>query len=91
MSRLINADEFAKRLNDSLSEYCNAINLGMGERFKLLIEVINAFYKQPTIDAVEVIRCKNCKYFGLNNGLKWCSFTDSTMMDNDFCSCAEKK
>lgn len=51
MSRLINADEFAKRLNDSLSEYCNAINLGMSERFGLLLRVSNAFYEQPTIDA----------------------------------------
>lgn len=45
-------------------------------------------------DAVEVVRCKDCKYWQDNNGgyprneCKWCG--DETPDDADYCSCGER-
>lgn len=48
----------------------------------------------PTIDAVPVVRCKDCRYYQDNNGgypnadCKWCK--DETPDANDYCSCGER-
>lgn len=61
----------------------------LGEFAKFLIK------KQPAVDAVEVVRCKNCKYNGTNNcptfneafdGKDW-----QTLENNDYCSYGERK
>lgn len=54
--------------------------------------VINA----PTIDAVEVVRCKDCRYYNTTNccdGFGWCerSGMDRGSWDNWFCADAERK
>ena len=41
----------------------------------------------PTVDAVEVVRCKDCTY--CNNG--WCYDFGIHMNDNEFCSGGERK
>ena len=54
-----------------------------------------AISKTPTVDAVPVIRCKDCKYY---TG-KWCTkfstkqfdINDIRKADNDYCSMAERK
>ena len=66
-----------------------AAKYGATDDFNLLIDQI------PTIDAVEVVRCRDCKYsFGLvNTGILYCEvnsgFTFSTPC-NGFCSRGEK-
>ena len=49
----------------------------------------------PTIDAVEVVRCKDCKYRFKNNGhsRSGCPIIDANiwMDDDDFCSHGERK
>jgi hypothetical protein len=54
----------------------------------------------PTVDAVEVVRCKDCKWFADNNGGEWfgCALfnsiravPDDAPKDNDFCSWGERK
>ena len=48
----------------------------------------------PTADVVEVVRCKDCKYWQDNNGgyphneCKWCG--NETPDDVDYCSCGER-
>lgn len=54
-----------------------------------------AIERVPTVDAVEVVRCKDCKYhrrvdWGMGdceypNGFKWIAY------DNDFCSRGERR
>lgn len=42
-----------------------------------------------TVDAVEVVRCKDCGAYdtrGCADGFGWCMQCDKGMMDNDFCS-----
>ena len=51
----------------------------------------------PTVDAVEVVRCKDCKlrHEGFYNGLKimvvHCSLNGIPVDDDDFCSYGERR
>ena len=51
----------------------------------------------PTVDAVEVVRCKDCKWFAPNNNGSWigCTFgtrhPDDAPKPDDFCSYGERK
>ena len=42
---------------------------------------------QPTVDAVEVVRCKDCK----RNGTELCPMLFTEMKDDDFCSYGERR
>ena len=47
----------------------------------------------PTVDAVEVVRCKDCKnyfYSSLSMGMK-CRLDGTEWGKDDFCSCGERK
>lgn len=57
--------------------------------------------KQPKVDAVEVVRCKDCEHWS-GNGYKKCRLlstepdqygpgADICMEPDDFCSCGERK
>ena len=53
-------------------------------------------YKAPTVDAVEVVRCKNCKHYSdspYDNGDMMCDRWGEWIFpnDDDFCSCGERK
>lgn len=50
----------------------------------------------PAVDAVEVVRCKECKHYGTSIGgvecQGYCKKTEFiTKKDNDFCSWGERK
>lgn len=42
----------------------------------------------PTVDAVEVVRCKDCTSYG---GTGWCCEHDTCMEEDDFCSYGERR
>ena len=49
----------------------------------------------PTVDAVEVVRCKNCNYFG-GHGMCYCHAADEKgtpifVREDDFCSYGERR
>ena len=49
---------------------------------------------QPTIDAVEVVRCRECIHHvrtKSNLGFSWCGKFGNVMRDSDFCSWGERK
>ena len=46
-------------------------------------------WNAPTVDAVPVIRCKDCKHWA--KGLGWCNFTDLDVEPNFYCAYAERK
>ena len=58
-------------------------------------EFVYFLKKQPTIDAVPVVRCRECKYRFKNNGhdKSGCPIIDANiwMDDDDFCSHGERK
>ena len=55
--------------------------------------VINLIEQAPTVDAVEVVRCKDCKYrYTAKSGLILCTqHITMTPKDNDFCSYGERR
>lgn len=56
--------------------------------------ICNAINKAPTIDAVPVVRCQNCEYFGLNDeNVPYCSnpFGLDDPEPNGFCNYGRKK
>ena len=60
-----------------------------------LMDVAEFIDDQPTIDAVPVVRCRECKYRFKNNGhdKSGCPIIDANiwMDDDDFCSHGERK
>lgn len=84
MSRLIDADKLEKQEywgNERCFDYVDAEDID------------NA----PTVDAVEVVRCKDCKYriykdMGEEIGeIGGCALFNCAMTNDDFCSYGEKK
>ena len=55
--RLIDADALKAHIKGASSHYFNEWST---------IGVLSAVDKQPTIDAVPVVRCKDCKYRGVD-------------------------
>lgn len=47
-----------------------------------------AIHKAPAVDAVEVVRCKDCNSY---NGHRYCTYLDETVLDDDFCSYGERR
>lgn len=50
----------------------------------------------PTVDAVPVVRCKDCKHAYINSfsaasGVALCSSSAKVMQQDDFCSYGERK
>ena len=56
---------------------------------------VSAINDAPTVDAVSVVRCKDCKYLSFDdpNDLTWgyCDYWFDYHYENDFCSYGEKR
>lgn len=75
MPRLIDADKFKGYMQDKYVMYDHTL------------KDIDA---QPTVDAVEVVRCKDCMYS--NGTLEYCSIDHWVNKDGtSFCSYGERK
>lgn len=53
-------------------------------------EMINLLDDQPAVDAVEVVRCKDCKWRN-TKGCPYMNFNASARDDFDFCSDGERR
>lgn len=83
--RLIDADAVINRLDTD--EYGMRLPKAVVGLTKVLLE--NA----PTIDAVSVVRCKECKRRDENCGMgerRWCRRLNITTTPDDFCSYGER-
>ena len=76
MPRLIDADELSERMWRT--------QISTREDIDLVIRTM------PTVDAVEVIRCKDCEYF-LSDEPTICELTMCGANDEGFCAWAERK
>ena len=45
----------------------------------------------PAADVVEVVRCKDCKYFEHNGYAEWCNGWDGITRKDSFCSFGERR
>lgn len=80
MSRLIDADALGK------SRPIGKIMMFGGEYVYTQTEIDSA----PTVDAVPVVRCRECKYHNKQQ-LGFCEMHLVRMNGNDFCSYGERK
>ena len=86
MSRLIDAEALKSYMDECSKESKFRVYYGYAESF---------IDDAPTIDAVPVVRCRECKYRFKNNGhdKSGCPIIDANiwMDDDDFCSHGERK
>lgn len=93
--RLIDADAFRHRMyhevfeKDSIDQRWDS---GCWMRYRLFDKVLE---EQPTVDAVEVIKCKDCKYgkYDIADRGMYCS-RNCVVLDtyeSDYCSYAERR
>jgi hypothetical protein len=73
--RLIDADALIQKRNHAKAYAPDMYVIGQGY-------VMDA----PTIDAVPVVRCRECKNFSPRNLVNFCSRTGRTCENNDYCS-----
>lgn len=82
--RVIDADKFILALMDaSLSSVDE----------DTILDLIDSV---PTVDAVPVTRCKDCKYayissFSASSGVALCTSSGQPMQQDDFCSYGERR
>jgi hypothetical protein len=82
--RLIDADKAVEQINEWLDQ-TGAIPLNTSYHFELL----GCIEDCPTIDAVPVVRCRECKHYntiGCSKGFGWCENIDRGTSDNFYCA-----
>ena len=88
MARMINAEVLAKAFAEFLAKsYFGLLRTPTWD------DAMNVFCKAPKIDAVEVVRYKNCKHHeDEENGMVYCpKVIGSWVSDNWFCADSEPK
>lgn len=88
--RLIDANNFFERLCD---RDCDIVPQYSEDGYSIerIEETLNA---TPTVDAVQVVRCKDCKYadsIGNSSKNRICKLNRGLMWEDDFCSYGETK
>lgn len=100
--RLINADKLKTSLNETVDAAIKWHEDCLGEIMQnrseatitAFVECILRVKEQPTIDAVEVVRCKDCRYRG--NGYEGfgyyvCTELHQLMYEDEYCSRGERR
>ena len=85
MARLIDADRALEIVHDQGIAHPNAYHL---TNYATLV-----LREAPTVDAVEVVRCRECKYHEDTSVTEYehCCLIGKTVRYNDFCSYGERK
>ena len=86
MTRLIDADKLMEEL-DNIVYTRKASD-------RHLLQIISAIQNAPTVDAVEVVCCKDCRYWKLvRNELHDCIFGSGLLYPkgNEYCSYGERR
>lgn len=80
--RLIDADKL-EELCDIMAEKCGSSGESIWNQFRTMVEC------SPTVDAVEVVRCKDCEFFSDTGAFTGrCDVRGDHIFTNDFCSYA---
>lgn len=95
--RLIDADALIKQITGELCDFIACGNCQFFDRKKQMCEIEVFIDNAPTIDAVEVVRCKDCKHWHeWENGTGSCHRSENGYnwfgVDViDFCSFGERR
>nr|DAP53176.1 MAG TPA: hypothetical protein [Caudoviricetes sp.] len=95
MARLIDADIALENIDEWLDTVGTAL---IGRGLSYYAELQGCIEDAPTVDAVPVVRCKDCKFYQ-NHGLRDIVFdkdachwnADEQPDPDDFCSCGERR
>ena len=74
-----------------LKEYWNGVN---SDELRTFQDIYRSISNAPTVDAVEVVRCKDCLYWEEYDGEMFCLCNVNLMTDtaaDDFCSYGERR
>ena len=91
--RLIDANAFIEALENADADVCETYHdsyCDWGFSRKVIEDIVDSI---PTVDAVEVVRCKDCKR-AENHGADheiFCNLIAAYMGNDDFCSYGERK
>lgn len=80
--RLIDADALKSKVQAQEWKRDPAVMLALDWIYMLINE-------QPTIDAVPVVRCKECEYYNItccSSGTGWCENMDMGVSDDFYCA-----
>ena len=80
-TNLIDAAALGKKLEAFIQKYAAAGKLNVAQDYNFVLTVIEG---APTVDAVEVVRCKDCKNFDPDSSV--CKYSGWLMNGSDFCS-----
>lgn len=92
--KLVYADEFLNHVRCEI-ERANKVHGGQSgfvewtENFAYLVDEL--LKDLPPVDAVEVVRCKDCKKKRCEHGYLWCFKWDEQVQEDDFCSYGERR
>ena len=87
--RLIDAEEFIKKCKKIVfEEYNNKVKVNWATAYDNFIDEIN---EQPTVDAVPVVRCKDCKHYECHYCWRQMKTYLARVSDMDYCSCGERR
>ena len=84
--RLIDANAFWESVSTDYWEHFTQCHTT--DQIDLMEMIEENLAEQPTVDAVKVVRCKDCTRY---NGHRYCRYTELIVLDNDFCSYGERK
>lgn len=95
--RFISADAFIEDLKtEAMNLYLDG-KKGTPRPREDLYAIIDRINEQPVVDAVEVIRCKDCRFYEMGveyypDGTKdVCRLLKRQMLEDGFCSIGERK
>ena len=93
--RLIDGDALIEKFNEKVDMAECLIDARTAERFATFCALADAVEEMPTVDAVEVVRCRQCKHYEIHKPkvLENCERNGYIipMKPDDFCSYGERK
>ena len=96
--RLIDANALVERLEynttDTWAKNLKAIRNWWSHAVGIKDNIVRMIENAPTVDAVEVVRCKDCKHMEVTlDCLRWCHAWNGIngMGDEGFCNYGERK
>ena len=94
--KLISADAFIEDIKTEIMNLYLDGKKGTPRPREELYAIIDRINEQPTVDAVEVVHCKDCKYCIYDDVAKeiWCDHIkglSSVILATDFCSYGERR
>ena len=86
--RLVNAEAISRKLKNAHCAECNVVR--KIQCSACWVEDVLELLEGDTVDAVEVVRCKDCKWRN-TKGCPYMNFNAAMRGDFDFCSDGERK